>query len=206
MKTILSTVTRVLLAAALSAASVVAFAQADDCKSRGQLDTMYCDENKDLVADTPKDAKRWKNPSTLVFTYTPVEDPAVYENIFKPFTDYLAKCTAKKVVFTGAVERREIESMRSGGSTWAASDRADHSRQPRGRRPFAVRRRPGMAGYQFWLIVKKDIPLQKITGPQGQESAHVPPSSNSGQPRATGCSLRSTGARQGLQGAVLGQA
>ena len=37
--------------------------------------------------------------STIVFTYTPVEDPAVYENIFRPFTTHLAKCLDKKVVF-----------------------------------------------------------------------------------------------------------
>jgi hypothetical protein len=31
-----------------------AYAQADDCKRRGQLDTLYCDEDGDLVADAPK--------------------------------------------------------------------------------------------------------------------------------------------------------
>ena len=56
-----------------------ALAQADDCKNRGQLDTLYCDDNKDLVADPPKDPKKHRDPSTLVFAYTPVEDPAVYE-------------------------------------------------------------------------------------------------------------------------------
>src|ERR1051325_644468 len=72
---------------------------ADTCQNRGELDAMYCDENKDMVADVPKDPKRWKNPSTIVFTYTPVEDPAVYEDIFKPFTTYLSQCLNKKVVF-----------------------------------------------------------------------------------------------------------
>src|SRR5262245_32345442 len=86
---ILSMAARALLTAVLSVACVSAYAQADDCKHRGQLDTLYCDENNDLVADTPKDSKRWKNPSTLVFTYTPVEDAAVYETAFKPFLDYL---------------------------------------------------------------------------------------------------------------------
>ena len=42
--------------------SHTAFAQADDCKNRGQLDNLYCDENKDLVADAPKDQKKWKDP------------------------------------------------------------------------------------------------------------------------------------------------
>src|SRR5262245_8147600 len=46
-------------------------ASAQECKHRGQLDTLYCDENQDLVADTPTDPKKWKDPATLVFTYTP---------------------------------------------------------------------------------------------------------------------------------------
>ena len=74
-------------------------AQAQACSNHGDLDAQYCDENKDLVAEPPKDPAKFKTPSTLVFTYTPVEDPAVYENIFKPFTTHLAACTGKKVVF-----------------------------------------------------------------------------------------------------------
>ena len=76
--------------------------------SPGDLDALYCDEDGDLTADTPKDARRLKNPGTLVFTYTPVEDPAVYEKVFKPFTDHLAKCTAKRVVFPSNMVARRI--------------------------------------------------------------------------------------------------
>jgi len=89
---------RLLVATALTAAAFQVSAQ-DACANRGELDALYCDENRDLVADPPKDARKFKNPSTLVFTYTPVEDPAVYENAFRPFTDHLSKCTAKRVVF-----------------------------------------------------------------------------------------------------------
>src|SRR4029453_3367986 len=91
---------RWLAAVAIAAAAVALPAQAADaCKSRGELDRMYCDTNDDMTADAPPDPKKWKNPSTIVFTYTPVEDPAVYENIFKPFTTHLGKCLNKKVVF-----------------------------------------------------------------------------------------------------------
>jgi len=160
------------------------------CANRGELDPMYCDENRDLVADTPKDAHRLKNPSTLVFTYTPVEDPAVYENIFKPFTDYLGKCTAKRAVFYQVQSNAaEIEAMRSGrlhvggfstGPTNFAVNLA-------GAVPFAVK---GDAhewqGYQLWLIVKKDSPIRTIADIKGKKVAHVQPSSNSGNlaPRA----------------------
>ena len=47
---------------------------ADDCKSRGELDTNYCDEDKNLVAEAPKDKAKWKDPNTLVFAYTPIEE------------------------------------------------------------------------------------------------------------------------------------
>ena len=50
-----------------------------------------------------------------MFAYTPVEDPAVYHNVFKPFTDYLAKCTGKRVVYYPVQSNSaEIEAMRSG--------------------------------------------------------------------------------------------
>jgi len=183
-KTILSTVTRVLLAAALSAASVAAFAQADDCKNRGQLDTLYCDENKDLVADTPKDSKRWKNPSTLVFTYTPVEDAAVYETAFKPFLDYLGKCTGKRIVyFPVQSNAAEIEAMRAGrlhvggfstGPTGFAVNLA-------GAVPFAIKgTEKELQGYNLIMIVKKDSPYQKVADLKGKKVAHTSPSSNSG--------------------------
>ena len=94
--------------------STAALAQ-DACKNRGQLDTLYCDENNDLVADAPKDVKKQRDPSTLVFAYTPVEDPAVYGPIFKPFSDYLGKCTGKRVVYYPVNSNAaEIEAMRSG--------------------------------------------------------------------------------------------
>src|SRR5215510_3781993 len=92
-----------------------AVAQGDTCKNRGQLDTLYCDDNNDLVADAPTDPKKWKDPGTLVFAYTPVEDPAVYANVFKPFTDYLAQCTGKRIVYYPVQSNSaEIEAMRSG--------------------------------------------------------------------------------------------
>jgi len=87
----------------------------DACPNRGQLDTLYCDANKDLVADVPADKSKQRDPSTLVWAYTPVEDPAVYANIFKPFTEHLEKCVGKRTVyFPVQSNAAEIEAMRSG--------------------------------------------------------------------------------------------
>ena len=160
------------------------------CKSRGDLDVNYCDENGDLVADLPKDQKKWKDPSTLVWAYTPVEDPAVYEKIFAPFTAHLAACTGKKVVFFQVQNNAaEIEAMRSGrlhvagfstGPTAFAVNVA-------GAVPFAVK---GTAkefqGYNLIVVTKASGPIQKLADLKGKKVAHTSPSSNSGNmaPRA----------------------
>jgi phosphonate transport system substrate-binding protein len=173
------------LGAMLSAVvSSTAWAQADDCKNRGQLDTLYCDENADLVADAPKDQKKWKDPSALVFAYTPVEDPAVYANVFKPFTDHLAQCTGKRVVYYPVNSNAaEIEAMRSGrlhvagfstGPTGFAVNLA-------GAVPFATKGTAnGVQGYHLLAIVRSDSPYQKLSDLKGKRVAHTSPSSNSG--------------------------
>ena len=159
-------------------------AHADDCKSRGQLDARYCDEDGDLVADVPKDPKNWRDPSTLVFAYTPVEDPALYQNIFKPFTDYLAQCTGKRVVYYPVQSNSaEVEAMRSGrlhiagfstGPTGFAVNLA-------GAVPFATKgTEKGVQGYHLLAIVRKDSPYQKLADLKGKRVAHTSPSSNSG--------------------------
>ena len=173
------------LSAALLCTVYATAAQAQDsCSNRGQLDTMYCDDNKDLVADAPKDAKNWKDPSTLVFAYTPVEDPAVYQNVFKPFTDYLAQCTGKRVVYYPVQSNSaEIEAMRSGrlhvagfstGPTGFAVNLA-------GAIPFAAKgTEKGPHGYHLLSIVKADSSFQKLSDLKGKRVAHTAPSSNSG--------------------------
>lgn len=171
----------VALALVLGAMSSMA---AEACSNRGDLDANYCDENKDLVADTPKDAKRLKSPNTIVFTYTPVEDPAVYEKIFKPFTDHLAQCMAKRVVFYQVQSNAaEIEAMRSGrlhvggfstGPTAFAVNIA-------GAIPFAVKgTEKEFQGYNLILIVKKSSAFQNMADLKGKRVAHTAPSSNSG--------------------------
>ena len=164
-------------------ASAPAAAQAG-CANQGDLDTMYCDANKDLVADFPTDPKKFKNPSTLVFTYTPVEDPAVYAKIFEPFTKDLAQRPGKEVVsYQGQPTAAEIEAMRAGrlhvggfstGPTAFAVNIA-------GAIPFAVKgTEKEFQGYNLIVIVKKDSPYQKLADLKGKKLAHTSPSSNSG--------------------------
>src|SRR5690606_20114511 len=160
-------------------------AQAQDtCANRGDLDTMYCDANNDLVADTPTDASKLKTPSTVVFTYTPVEDPAVYAEIFSPFTKYLSQCVDRKVVFYQVQSNAaEIEAMRSnrlhvGGFSTGPTNFAVNLA---GAVPFAVKGDAnGFQGYNLILIVKKDSPYKTLADLKGKKVAHTSPSSNSG--------------------------
>src|SRR5574341_572726 len=79
------------------------------------LDSRYKDADGDMVADAPTDAKDWVDPATLVFAYTPVEDPAVYAKVWQGFLDHLAKATGKKVVFFPVQSNTaQLEAMRAG--------------------------------------------------------------------------------------------
>ncbi len=173
----------IVFATVAMATAVPVWAQ-DACSHRGDLDTLYCDANKDLLADVPTDPAKLKNPGTLVFTYTPVEDPAKYENIFKPFTDYLAQCTAKKVVFFQVQNNAaQIEAMRSGrlhvggfstGPTVFAVNKA-------GAIPFSVKGdAKGFQGYNLITIVKASSSYKTVADLKGKKVAHTSPSSNSG--------------------------
>ena len=97
------------LATALAGATL-----AQECP-RGELDKAYCDRDGDLVADAPTDPKLFVNPSTIIFAYTPVEDPAVYAKTWDGFLRHMEKLTGKKVVFFPVQSNAaQIEAMRSG--------------------------------------------------------------------------------------------
>lgn len=170
---------------------VATFASASDtCKNLGTLDEMYCDENMDLVADTPKDEAKWKDPKTLVFTYTPVEDPAVYKDAFADFQKYLEEATGKRVIYyTVQSNAAEVEAMRSGrlhiggfstGPTGFAVNLA-------GFVPIAVKGyEDSFQGYNLIVITKKDSGIKELADIKGKRVAHTSASSNSGNlaPRA----------------------
>ena len=177
--------------AAIAAAAFAALgAQAQACKNRGDLDARFCDENGDLVADQPKDAKQWQNPATLVFSYTPVEDPAVYENVFGEFMAHLSKVTGKKVRwFPAESYAAQVEAMRSGRLHIAgvATGPTPYAVNLAGFEPvIAMQRKDGSIGYTLQVITHKDSPIKSVADLKGKRVAHVSPSSNSGDiaPRA----------------------
>ena len=171
---------RALVLATAFALAFPALAQ-DACKQRGELDTPYCDEDGDLLADAPKDPKRRKDPDTLFFSNSPLEDPAVFRKLMEPFVEHLAKCTARKFryyeVFSSAAA---IEAMRSGRmhlGTMSSGDTA-FAVNVAGAIPIGIRGDAnGPQGYQLWMIVRADSPFQKLSDLKGKRVAHTTPSS-----------------------------
>ena len=174
----------------LSGSATQAAHAQSECRFRGTLDALYCDENRDLVADSPQSPDQFINPSTLAFSYTPVEDPAIYEKIFRPFTEYLAVCTGRPVVYQRLQSNAaEIEAMRQGRLHVAgfSTGPTNYAVKQAGAVPFAAKGSDnGILGYRLLLIVKKGSAFYKPTDLKGRRVAHVQPSSNSGNlaPRA----------------------
>jgi phosphonate transport system substrate-binding protein len=167
----------------LSAASVPAFAQ-DACANRGQLDTIYCDANNDLVADTPADPAKHRDPSTIIFSYSPVENPAVYQQVYTPLLEHMSACTAKKFVYYPVQSNSsQIEAMRSGRLhiSGYATGVVGFAVNMAGAVPFgAIASERGLSGYKVQAIVKADSPYKQLSDLKGKKVAHTAPSSNSG--------------------------
>src|SRR5690625_1922581 len=159
----------------------------DDCPNRGDLDQAYCDADGDLVADTPEDVV---DPNTLVFAYTPVEDPAIYEDIWLPFIEHLEETTGKSVQFFAVQSHSaQVEAMRSGrlhvggfstGPTPFAVNLA-------GAVPFALMGSDdGRFGYTLQVYTRTDSGIDEMTDLARKRVASTSPTPNSGNqaPRA----------------------
>jgi phosphonate transport system substrate-binding protein len=177
---------RAVLVAAVIAALLGAPAAQEPCSHRGKLDPMYCDDNRDLVADPPKDRAKLVSPDPLVFTYAPVEDPAVYENVWTDFLKHVERVTGKKARYFGLQNyAAQIEAMRSGrlhisgystGSTVYAVNLA-------GAVPFAIMKdvKGGPAVYHLAVITQgKNDKINSIADLKGKRVAHVSQTSSSG--------------------------
>lgn len=167
---------------ALSIAAPLA-ASAADCP-RGTLDERYCDADGDLIADIPTDPADQIDPDTLIFAYTPVEDPAVYKEAWSDFLTHLDKVTGKKSVFFPVQSNAaQIEAMRSGrlhisgfntGSNPLAVNCA-------GFRPFTIMASlDGGFGYEMEIITYPDSGIEKVEDIKGGDLAFTSETSNSG--------------------------
>ncbi|MGO1120643.1 phosphate/phosphite/phosphonate ABC transporter substrate-binding protein [Rhodovibrionaceae bacterium A322] len=178
--------------ATLLGASVVALsfafstggaAAAEDCP-RGDLDERFCDRNGDLLADAPTDPSEWLDPDTLIFAYTPVEDPAVYKEAWSDFLDHLDKVTGKKSVFFPVQSNAaQIEAMRSGRLHIAGFNTGSNPLAVNcaGFNPFTIMAsKDGKFGYEMEIITYPGSGIEKVEDIKGKQLAFTSPTSNSG--------------------------
>lgn len=163
---------------------------AQECQKVPELSEEFCDNNSDLVADLPLDQAKWRTPKTLVWAYTPIEDPAVYASVFKPLTNHLEQCLDRQVVYYPVQSNTaQIDAMKTGRLHFAgfATGPTSVAVNEAGAVPFAGKGVGDvLRGYELIAVVAAGSPYQLLEDLKGKRVAHVSPSSNSGNlaPRA----------------------
>ncbi|WP_322096677.1 phosphate/phosphite/phosphonate ABC transporter substrate-binding protein [Pelagibius sp.] len=156
---------------------------AEDCH-RGTLDDRYCDRDFNLTADLPTDPDQWVDPDTIIFSYTPVEDPAVYAKVWDGFIQHMSEVTGRKVVFFPVQSyAAQYEAMRSGRLHVAGVNTGGNpvAVSCAGFVPFAMMASAdGSFGYEMEIIVPSDSAIQSPSDLKGKTLAFTSPTSNSG--------------------------
>jgi phosphonate transport system substrate-binding protein len=169
------------LASALAALLLLVSGQAF---AEFKLDSRYTDADGDLIADIPTDPAKLVDPDTLIFAYTPVEDPAVYAEAWSDFLDHLAAVTGKKVQFFPVQSNAaQIEAMRAGRLHIAGFNTGSNPLAVAcaGFRPFTMMASAdGSFGYEMEIITYPGSGIEKIEDIKGKSLAFTSETSNSG--------------------------
>ncbi|MCL5425364.1 phosphate/phosphite/phosphonate ABC transporter substrate-binding protein [Halomonas sp. NPDC076908] len=171
--------TRTLISAAVAGAFALASVNAS-----ADLSSRYVDNDGDMVADAPTDESQWVDPDTLVFAYTPVEDPAVYADVWSDFLSHLEEATGKRVQFFPVQSNAaQLEALRAGrlhvagfntGSTPIAVNCG-------GFRPFTMMAsEDGSFGYEMEIITYPGSGIESVEDLEGRQLAFTAETSNSG--------------------------
>lgn len=148
------------------------------------LDARYTDADGDLLADVPTEASKWVDPATLIFAYTPVEDPSVYAKVWEDFLQHLEKVTGKKVQFFPVQSNAaQLEAMRAGRLHVAGFNTGSNPLAVNcaGFRPFAMMAsKDDRYGYEMEIITYPDSGIDKVEDIRGKKLAFTSETSNSG--------------------------
>ncbi|AMY71030.1 phosphate/phosphite/phosphonate ABC transporter substrate-binding protein [Frigidibacter mobilis] len=171
------TIRALLAATALSLAAFPAVAEF-------ALDSRYTDADGDMVADIPTDPSQLVDPATLIFAYTPVEDPAVYAEAWADFITHMENVTGKKVQFFPIDSNAaQIEAMRAGRLHISGFNTGSNplAIACAGFRPFAMMAAAdGSYGYEMEIITYPGSGIEKIEDIKGRTLAFSSETSNSG--------------------------
>lgn len=174
--------TAVVFILAILMALSAGFAQ-EDCP-RGDLALRYCDRDGDLLADVPTDPADLIDPDTLIFAYTPVEDPAVYRDVWSGFLAHMEEVTGKRVQFFAVDSNAaQLEAMRAGRLHVAGFNTGSvpFAVNVAGFHPFAMMASAdGDFGYEMEIIVPADSDIDSIADLAGRTVTFTEPTSNSG--------------------------
>lgn len=148
------------------------------------MDPKFTDANGDMVADAPTNPAEWIDPSVLVFAYTPVEDPAVYAEVWDEFIAHLSATTGKKVQFFPVQSNAaQLEAMRAGRLHVAAFNTGSNPLAVNcvGFVPFTMMAsKEGLFGYEMEIITYPGSGVTKIEDIKGNKLAFTSETSNSG--------------------------
>jgi phosphonate transport system substrate-binding protein len=173
-----------LLMVALIVTGVVAPETPTTLAAEFKLGSRFQDADGDLVADTPSDPAKQMDPSTLIFAYTPVEDPAVYANVWKGFLAHMEKATGKKIQFFPVQSNAaQIEAMRAGRLHIAGFNTGSNPLAVAcaGFKPFTMMARADDSfGYEMEIITQPGSGIEKVPDLKGKRLAFTAETSNSG--------------------------
>lgn len=148
------------------------------------MDPRFADADGDMVADAPTDPRQWVDPDTLVFAYTPVEDPAVYAKVWEEFIQHLARETGKNVQFFPVQNNAaQIEAMRAGRLHVAGFNTGSNPLAVNcaGFVPFTMMAsRDNRYGYEMEIITFPGSDIEKVEDIRGKRMAFTSETSNSG--------------------------
>ena len=168
----------------LSIALAAMLAVSGAAKAEFKLDSRFTDADGDLIADIPTDAAQQVDPDTLIFAYTPVEDPAVYAKAWSDFLAHLEAATGKKVQFFPVQSNAaQIEAMRAGRLHIAGFNTGSNpiAVACAGFRPFTIMASAdGSFGYEMEILTFPGSGIEKVEDIKGKQLAFTSETSNSG--------------------------
>ncbi|MDF2367927.1 phosphate/phosphite/phosphonate ABC transporter substrate-binding protein [Sneathiella sp.] len=148
------------------------------------LDSRFTDSDGDLTADTPTDPSQQIDPDTLIFAYTPVEDPAVYAKVWDGFLKHMEEVTGKKVQFFPVQSNAaQLEAMRAGRLHIAGFNTGSNpiAVACAGFKSFAMMAREDDSfGYEMEIITYPGSGIEKVEDIKGSKLAFTSETSNSG--------------------------
>jgi phosphonate transport system substrate-binding protein len=159
------------------------------CAHQGELDKIYCDADRNLLADAPANST---NPAKIVMAISSVEDAAIARKTYIPLMDSLSTCLKRDVeLYPPVREGAVLEGQRNGTvhigqySTGATMYAVNYA----GAIPFAGKGKDSEGrsdSYTLRLIVRADSAFKKPQDLKGRKLAHTSATSNSGNlaPRA----------------------